>query len=155
MNIRLATWVDQDAVFQLLNQLGEVINENVNSDPKNTQSHVYGRDAFVKALKADHIKIIIIETDEKIVGLASFYIFCDLISGSKFAHIDDFIIDKNHRNRGVGSYFMKKLLMYAQENQIETVKLTSSIQLTKAHAFYEKCGGVYAQKVIKFDTSAL
>lgn len=150
MKIRFAKSRDKKSVLFLLNELGQVINENIEYSFENTQAHVLGSDNYDKAMRKKDIKVFILEDSELIIGMASYFILVDFITGSKFAHIDDFVISKNYRGKGYGKSLMKGILDYSKKNDILTVKLTSSIQLRRAHLFYEKLGGKFTQKVIKF-----
>ena len=153
MNVRLATRSDKKRVLQLLTQLGILINQKLGCrDPKNEDASVYGSKNFDRVMNSDSIKIFVVEDNDNIVGAASFFILTDMICGEKFAHIDDFIIDEKERGKGYGKALMCGIITYAREHTINPVKLTSSLQFQEAHEFYEKIGGKFTQKVIKFDT---
>jgi GNAT superfamily N-acetyltransferase len=150
MTIRLAEAKDKTRVLSLLNQLGKVINELVCFDPDNERAHVLGRDNYDRVMKDDNTKLFVIEDKGKVVGVASFFILHDMITGKPFAHIDDFVIDEKKRNKGYGTRLMKGILEYGKTHDIHCIQLTSSLQLVEAHKFYENLGGKFARKVIKF-----
>ena len=151
MRVRFATKQDKARVLSLFTQLGLIINQKLGKNyPKNENARKYGSVNYDQVMKSKHIKIFVIEDKNKIIGVASFFVFTDMISGEKFAHIDDFIIDKPFRGCGFGKKLMNGILDYAKKYQIETVKLTSSLQFTIAHKFYKSLGGKFTQKVISF-----
>ncbi len=150
MIIRLATHDDEDKVLHLLNQLGEVVNERVHYDPDNVRAHELGKQNYEEAMKRDDRKVFVAEDNGKIVGVATFFILTDFITGRSFAHVDDFVVDKERRRRGIGSKLLEFIKIYAKEHDIHTIELTSSLPLTDSHRFYESRGGVFARKVIKF-----
>lgn len=150
MIIRLATAADREQVLSLLNQLGEVVNERVHFDPDNVRAHELGKRNYDAALARDDRKIFVADSGGTIVGVATFFILADFITGKLFAHIDDFIVDKSKRRSGIGSELLEFIKAYARDHGILTLEFTSSLPLTDAHRFYEKRGGVFARKVIKF-----
>ena len=150
MKIRLAKPKDKTRVLTLLNQLGKIINELVAFDPDNERAHILGRDNYDRVMKNDEVKLFVIEDKSKIMGVASFFILRDMITGRPFAHIDDFIIDEAERNKGYGTRLMHGILEYGKSHDIHAIQLTSSLQLVEAHKFYENLGGKFARKVIKF-----
>lgn len=150
MIIRLATRRDREPVLRLLNQLGQVINQFVHFDPDNVRAHILGVKNYDDAMGRDDRKVFVVETKNKIIGVATFFILTDFITGSKFAHIDDFVVDIKHRGKGIGTKLLAFIKSYAASHDIHTIQLTSSLSLTKAHRFYEHRGGIFARKVIKF-----
>lgn len=150
MTIRVATVADRDQVLHVLNQLGEVVNTRVHFDPDNIRAHELGKENYEAAMKRDDRKVFVAVDGKKIIGVATLFILTDFITAKVFAHLDDFIVDKKHRRKGVGTKLLSFVLNYAKAHGILTVELTSSLELTDAHTFYEKRGGVFARKVIKF-----
>lgn len=151
MIIRLATLDDRDQVLHLLNQLGEVVNSCVRFDRDNVRAHELGVDNFTSAMKRDDRVVFVAEEDKIIVAVATFFILTDFITGKPFAHIDDFVVEKKLRGKGIGSKLLKYIKKYAKDHHIQTIELTSSLPLTNAHRFYERHGGVFKRKVISFD----
>ncbi len=150
MTIRLATQADRDAVLLLLNQLGEVINRYVHDDPNNVRAHELGQENYDRAMLRDDRKVFVAEEAGKIVGVATLFILTDFITARPFAHIDDFVVDKAYRKQGIGTKLLDRIKHYVKDHEMTSLEVTSSLPLTKAHAFYEKRGGVFARKVIKF-----
>lgn len=150
MIIRLATEVDCDQALHLLNQLGEIVNELVSFDPDNVRAHEKGRINYLEAMKRKDRKVFVVEENNTLIGVATFFILHDFITGKPFAHLDDFVVDKSQRGKGVGTRLLEYIKTYAKDHGIHTIELTSSLPLTRAHKFYENRGGTYARKVIKF-----
>jgi GNAT superfamily N-acetyltransferase len=151
MIVRFASPQDKQHILNLFTQLGILINKKLGyHDLKNENAYVYGSKNFDQVMGSETIKIFILEDREKVIGAASFFIFTDMISGETFAHIDDFIIDEKEQGKGYGKALMYGILKYAKKHKINPVKLTSSLEFQEAHQFYEKIGGTFSQKVIKF-----
>lgn len=150
MIIRTADISDRNHVLMLLNQLGEVINARVQFDPDNIRAHEAGKQNYDEAMARDDRKVFVAEDNGVIVGVATYFILTDFITGKQYAHIDDFVVEKNLRGTGVGTTLLEYIKAYAKEHHMTTLELTSSLALTDAHRFYERRGGVFARKVIKF-----
>lgn len=151
MIFRLANVRDRDSVLMLLNQLGEVVNTRVHYDPDNIRANVLGKKNYEEAMRRDDRKVFVAEDNGVIIGVATFFILTDFITGKKFAHVDDFVVEKKRRRQGIGTKLLEFIKAYAKEHRIHVVELTSSLPLTDAHRFYEKRGGIFARKVIKFE----
>ncbi len=151
MNIRVANLKDKENVLLLLNELGEVINDIVRFDPDNVRAHELGRDNYKKAMERQDRRVFVVEEGNELIGVATFFILTDFITGKSFAHIDDFVVKKKYRGRGVGTKLLAFIKEYARNNHIHTIKLTSSTQLARAYKFYKRHGGIFSQRVIKFE----
>lgn len=150
MTIRLAGPSDRDTVLRLLNQLGEVMNALLVPDPDNIRAHELGKANYDDAMRRNDRKVFVAEDRGVVVAVATFFILTDFITGKKFAHIDDFVVDKARRRQGIGTALMEFIKAYAKTHGICTIQLTSSLPFVDAHRFYESCGGVFARKVMKF-----
>lgn len=153
MKIRFATHNDCESVLLLLNELGKVINDSVFYEAENEQVDKRGKEIYDSVIKRRDIKIFVVEEGNQIIALASFYILPDLVGCRSFAHMDDFVVTHKLRGKGIGTELLLHIKKYCKKVGIKTLKLTSSTQLTRAHQFYEKNGGIFSQKVIKFDIS--
>lgn len=151
ITIRLATLADRDQALHLLNQLGSVVNEVVKFDPDNVRAHELGFQNFEQALSRDDRKIFVVEQDSQLIGVATYFLFNDFITGRPFVHMDDFVIDSKCRGKGIGTQLLIYVKQYAKDHGVTTLQLTSSLPLIRAHKFYEKNGGFFARKVIKFE----
>lgn len=150
MTIRIATETDCDQVLRLLNQLGEVINTLVHFDPNNVRAHELGRANYLDAMKRKDRVVFVVEQHDVLVGVATFFILADFLTGKPFAHLDDFVVEKTLRGKGIGTKLLAFIKGYAKDHDIHTIELTSSLPFTYAHKFYENRGGTFARKVIKF-----
>lgn len=151
MTIRLATLHDRDQVLMLLNELGEVINERVQFHPDNVRVHELGKKNYEDAMQRADRRVFVVENNRKIIGVATFFIMTDFMTGKPFAHIDDFVIKKTFRGKGIGGRLIAHIKKYSKQQGIHVIKLTSSLQLTRAYRFYKKHGGMFSQRVLKFE----
>lgn len=151
MNVRLAKASDRGHVLALLNQLGEIVNERVRYDSDNVRAHELGKINYDDAMRRADRKVFVVEDGGRILAVATFFILTDFITGRPFAHVDDFIVEKTRRRQGIGTRLMTYIKNYAKKHGIFTIELTSSLSLVDAHRFYERQGGVFSRKVMKFE----
>ncbi len=80
---------------------------------------------------------IVASIQEEIVGISGFWIATKLYCG-KYLEIDNFIVDEQHRSKGIGHLLIKKLEEIAQQNQCDVLMLDAYLHNTQAHKFYEQ-----------------
>jgi len=72
----------------------------------------------------------------KLVGIGSMYIHSRYYRKmAKSAHLEDIVIDGNHRRKGLGKQLVSKMILYAQEINCYKIQLTCEPEL---RTFYEK-----------------
>jgi GNAT superfamily N-acetyltransferase len=55
-------------------------------------------------------------------------------------HVDELVVDSNHRGRGIGTQLLKHLVTYAQQKGCRRVELDSAFHRLEAHKFYKQQG---------------
>ena len=88
--------------------------------------------------------IFIYEQDNKVVG----YVFLKLydreatksVKKRKSVYIDDFCVDENFRNHGIGKTLYEFTFNYAKENGFDDIYLNVWNDNVEAYRFYEKIG---------------
>ncbi len=142
MTIRFAKTTDKEQVLALLDELSAYINQEV---PKRENL------VFDEALKNDCAKIFVAEDKGKLLGVATFYLVPMIRRNGTRGHIEEFIVTKDARGKGIGTKIMERIKEYCKENNIVCFKLLSGCKLTGAHNFYEKHGGEINQKAYNFE----
>ena len=74
---------------------------------------------------------------DTLIGVAGYWIGFRFWCG-KYIDIDNFIVDKNHRNKGIGKLLMKKLAQIAKDENCEISVLDTYTQNHKSHKFYHQ-----------------
>lgn len=93
---------------------------------------------YILNKRKSNYKIFVIEYNFKIIGIASCFIEQKLIHNfGKVSHIEDVIIDKNFRNKGLGKKIIKKCIDYSKSNNCYKIILDC---FEEKKEFYEKCG---------------
>lgn len=150
MQIRFAQKKDREAV---LNLLDELINDV--SCKSGKPAYTFGREKqealYVQVIKRDDIKIFLAEENGKIIGMVNLFINPIMRRGCYMGHIEDFVVAESVRGKGIGTKLMTEVKKYCKENDINVIKLTSSMPLTDAHRFYEKNGGKFTEKMFRFE----
>ena len=110
MEIRKIELNDLDRVFELLNELYE-------------NKLKYDRFKEIYSLKLNDINsyYIVAILNNKIVGILTSEIQVKLHRAKKQSFIEDLIIDKDYRRRGIGKELLQNAIDYAKENDCEVV----------------------------------
>ena len=137
MNIRLINESDYDrGYYGLLQQL--------------TDAPAMSKEDFLERLytiTSHGIHIYVIEDQDKIIGTGSLLLEPKFIRGhSLVGHIEDIVIDKEYRGKGVGRVLIERLTKVAKNSGCYKVILDCSKNNVP---FYEKCG--FSENEIKMN----
>ena len=92
---------------------------------------------FVSTLHNDHI-ILVIEDQQKIISCGTILIETKILHNlGKVGHIEDIIIKKEYRKKGLGKLLINNLVQVCKDRKCYKILLDCSIELIN---FYEKCG---------------
>lgn len=152
MQVRLATKSDKAELLKLVDQLSlEILSNNktAKQNPKGAQQN--GGQIFDELIARKDTEIFVAEDSGILLGVATFYILPNIRHGHRWAHIDDFVVDKSARGQGVGSKIFEYIRNYCRKNNIKVIKLESGYELEPAHKFYEKLGGKSTDRMFRFD----
>jgi len=89
--------------------------------------------------KKPAFKVFVAEIKNEIVGMALFYKRYSTWKG-KSIHLEDLIVQKKYRGKGIGSALYKKVLNYAQDNNYKRVAWEVLDWNTPAIDFYKSTG---------------
>ena len=95
------------------------------------------RSAFLSELytTAPH-RYLLVQKEEKTIG----FIGCRI--SKKDAHITNVAISIDHQGKGIGSFLVREMIFFAQNNKCDTVSLEVRISNKKAQSVYRKAGFV-------------
>jgi GNAT superfamily N-acetyltransferase len=77
--------------------------------------------------------------DEKIIGMALFYISYSTWRG-KMMHLEDFIVQKNHRNKGIGLKLFNEVIAESKKQNCKILRWEVLDWNKDAIRFYERHG---------------
>ena len=88
-----------------------------------------------------NIKYFLAKENGKIIGSCYICVIPNLTyMGRSIGYIENVIIDKSYRRKGVGKNLMEMAINYAKENNCYRVVLQSGLKRIEAHKFYENIG---------------
>ena len=90
----------------------------------------------IDAQKNDRYKMFALLDNNEIVAVIGFKPMITLSSG-RFIWVCDLVTDTTVRSKGYGEKLLTYLQEWAKENNYESVALSSGLQRTDAHRFYE------------------
>lgn len=127
--------IEQDAhtVYQLVREIREFHERDPNTVSEE-KIRKYGFSA--KPL----FKVELAEVDQKIVGMAIYYIGWAGFEGYPEIVLEDIYVKPEYRGHGIGTAFFRKIAQYGVENGCERIVFEVSNWNEKAFAFYEKIG---------------
>lgn len=79
------------------------------------------------------------ERDQRIVGMALFYFRYSTWKGP-VVHLEDLMVEKDHRSQGIGSTLYQAVLSFAREKKVRRVNWEVLDWNSPAIEFYEKSG---------------
>ena len=149
MIIRFAAKKDKKQVLQLIAEL-------MNNAYKMTGKPLIStkdlpQDIFEKLVKRGDVKIFVAEENDKLVGLATLYIIPIMRRTKPRGELEELVVTEDKRGQGIGRKLFEKVLQFCKENNVYSLKLSSYLELTKAHSFYEKLGGKTIERTFRFD----
>ena len=151
MTIRFAKKEDKKQVLQLLDELLTDISCVLGTKPTHQPVVKAGNEIFDDVLKRNDFKIFVAEDNKKILGIATVFLYPVVRRGHYRAQIEELIVNKSSRGKGVGSKLLQAVLLYCKKQGIPTMRLNSGLKLKNAHRFYEKHGGKVTEKMFRFD----
>jgi GNAT superfamily N-acetyltransferase len=78
--------------------------------------------------------------NEQIIGFGSLTFKNNLWQEGYLAHVDELVVDRAYRERGIGTQLLAHLIEIARRKGCRRVELDSAFHRTKAHQFYESQG---------------
>lgn len=98
------------------------------------------RQIFLDGLHANDLHYLVAKRKGEIVGYASLSITPNLLQDGYAGHLDELVVDENHRKNGIGTALLKKMMAIARKNGCESVELESAFHRKDAHGFYVSRG---------------
>lgn len=151
MIVRFATVSDRENIFHLLDELIEEVNQRGSFAPKTVDNPTERVAIFNALIERSDVKIFVVEDEKKLLAVADIFILPIVRRGSYHVHIEDFVVTKSLRSKGIGTYLIDAIKSFCKEKNIKVIKLTSGLELTPAHTFYEKNSGEFTEKMFRFD----
>lgn len=93
-----------------------------------------------KKMKSRKEIFLVAELENKVVGLIDGFIIDDIFFKEKIAYLDHICVDRNHRNKEIGTKLIKEFQKISQKKGAKYVKLNAFVKNINAIKLYEKFG---------------
>lgn len=139
LRIRTARAEDLPALVELLAQLRERATPGVTWE-RAPESAVAG--TFAEILGDERRAFLVAESEDgAVVGTADLVVVPNLTHAARpIAYVENVVVDRDHRNRGIGAALMAGCEARAREAGAYKLQLLSNADRTEAHRFYESLG---------------
>ena len=135
IDIRKCDEKDLLEILDLMNELVEFTDSPFNFSIKSLKEN------FIEMGKGPQIyKNYVAVNDGKVIGFISIILYKTLFHRGGTALINELIINKNHRDKGIGRILINKAKEVAIAKGIDEMEVGTSIKNMPAHMFYKKCG---------------
>lgn len=151
--IRDAQLNDYLAVENILKQVQE-LHVNLRPDIYKPMDVVMSEESYLESIKKD--KFMVVEVEGVLCGL---FILIERIYNMpthikrKIIYLDTMVIDKEYRNKGIGTKVFEYIKRYAKENKYDGIELQVNARNVVARKMYEKNG--FTEKSINMEISNL
>ncbi|MGA7711416.1 MAG: GNAT family N-acetyltransferase [Rhizomicrobium sp.] len=129
--IRACTAADFEQILLLLQQLW----------PDKTLGREQLREVYSRALSSERTqRLLCAVEEERVVGFCSMTIKNNLWIEGFLAHVDELVVDRAKRGRGIGARLLQSAIALARALNCARIELDSAFHRGDAHAFYERQG---------------
>jgi ribosomal protein S18 acetylase RimI-like enzyme len=135
--VRKATFDDLSCIIKLL--LEDDLGKNRESNDLEMNKRYIN--AFHKINSDTNQYLMVIEDDIEIIATSHLTIMPSLtFIGSTRMQIEAVRVIEKYRGQKIGSFMFEKAFLYAKNNDVDIIQLTTNKQRPKAKNFYEKLG---------------
>lgn len=150
MLIRPAKPEDKEAVLNLLDELLKDDAGKRGVKPTHIPVIEAGDKMYDQFLK-DPYKIFVAQEGEKILGVATFFLYPVLRRGKFRVQLEELVVDQEVRGQGIGHALVEAVKNWCKQNNISVLRINSQVSNLQAHKFYEDLGGKYVERSFRFD----
>jgi ribosomal protein S18 acetylase RimI-like enzyme len=106
--------------------------------PQLTGGDIPRAEGLSRTTGADGTSLFVARTEGSIVGMGTIVVY-RVLTGTT-AHVEDVVVDRAHRGRGVGERLMHHLIAHARTQGAESIALTSHPSREAANRLYQRLG---------------
>jgi GNAT superfamily N-acetyltransferase len=130
LQIRPCSSDDFSGVLELLEQLW----------PEKRLDPASLRIVYDRALASNSQKYICATDGERVIGFGSLTVKNNLWQEGYLGHVDELVVDRDYRGRGVGTGLLEHLIVIARQLDCRRIELDSGFHRPDAHRYYERHG---------------
>ena len=139
--VRKASVSDLDSLAGLLEELFSIEEDFVFDEQKQ-------RKGLLLMLEADKNRsVMVAEMDKKVVGMCSMQIFISTAEGAFAGVIEDMVVSKKYRGKGVGKCLLKSIEAESKKKGLVRLQLLADKNNTIALEFYKRTDWVNTQLI--------
>jgi ribosomal protein S18 acetylase RimI-like enzyme len=143
INIRKAVKIDYQTIKKLMKELYESLLDKTGMDEHLTA------EKFEEILAEQNIDILVAESNSEVIGYLTLRLQKSLIDTGPTAAIDEIIISKIYRQKGIGGLLVKSAIDLAIQQNCSEIGVGTEESNTIARKFYEKYG--FKKRGVIFD----
>ncbi len=95
---------------------------------------------FDRAIASELQVYLCAANEQHLIGFGSLTLKNNLWQEGYLGHVDELIVDKDFRGRGVGTRLLEQLVIVARQRHCRRVELDSAFHRQQAHEFYQRQG---------------
>jgi GNAT superfamily N-acetyltransferase len=127
VTIRAARPSDADMIAALTKQLG------YHTEPSVVASRLS------RVLHRSDQQLVVADDDGRAIGWIHMVV-TEYIEADPFVVIGGLVVDRDYRKQGIGTRLLAHAEAWAEQRGCSVVRLSSTVQRTEAHKFYERAG---------------
>jgi N-acetylglutamate synthase-like GNAT family acetyltransferase len=132
---RKAASGDLPSIVAMLN------NDILGKNRENPDDFYKYRQAFDEISEDKNNFLIVIEFENEVIGTMQLTLIPTIVlQGSKRMNIEAVRVDDKLGGKGIGSWMIKKAIIFAEANGVKIIQLTTNKQRNRAHEFYKRLG---------------
>ena len=132
--IRVANLHD---LHELIGLLNELFTQDIEFEP-DYERQKSGLEKIIK--NPDIGEIIVLQADGRIIGMVSLLYSVSTALGGKVAIVEDMIISKSHRNKGLGKQLFHQAIEFSKSRSCLRLTLLTDFNNDRAIGFYKSFG---------------
>ncbi len=132
--ITLATLAELDELVGLLNEL---FSQDIEFEP-NYEKQKSGLEQIISNPSVG--EILVMKIDERVVGMVSLLYSISTALGGKVAILEDMVIGKDFRGKGLGKELLKEAIAFAKRRNCLRITLLTDFDNETAIGFYQSAG---------------
>lgn len=148
VEIRKAKAEDAKEVLRLLGELKVSGYTEMGMDASGVLVGDNSEEFYKSMLERDIGLILLAEEEGNAIGLAVCYLTPKIFDGENRMVIEEFVISKSQRGKGVGSKLLNKVESEAKKMGVKIIKLTTGTKL-RANKFYQNRGYLHFENAYR------
>lgn len=142
MRVVSASVDSKQTVLELLDEFREACMTQIDptSEAKSTTARTLGGELFDQYVESDDCAMFLLQQDAAFIGIVTANKLPQIRKGTYCAEIEELYVQSKYQGQGGALLLVGAIEAWAQKAGCSSVRLESSQQLARAHAFYHKAG---------------